>query len=70
LAPRIREGQVAATIYQRPVTQGRQALQALYQFLLDGTRPPTAIKVIPHIVMRSNLDLLLDRGRSGLFSDR
>jgi LacI family transcriptional regulator len=61
LVPRIREGQVAATIYQRPVAQGRQALQALYQFLLDGTKPPARIKVIPHVVMRSNLDLLLER---------
>ncbi len=61
LVPRIRAGQVAATIYQRPVSQGRQALQALYQFLADGTRPPDRIKVIPHVVMRSNLDQLLGR---------
>lgn len=61
LVSRIREGQVAATIYQRPVTQGRQALQALHQFLLDGTKPPAKIKVVPHVVMRSNLDLLLER---------
>ncbi len=61
LVPRIRAGQVAATIYQRPVSQGRQALQALFQFLLDGTRPPERIKVIPHVVMRSNLDQLLEQ---------
>ena len=60
LVPRIRKGHVAATIYQRPLSQGRLALQALYQFLLDGTRPPARIKVLPHIVMRSNLDLLLE----------
>jgi LacI family transcriptional regulator len=60
LVPRIRKGHVAATIYQRPISQGRLALQALYQFLLDGTRPPARIKVIPHVVMRSNLDLLLE----------
>ena len=29
----IRAGKVAATVYQRPVSQGRIALQALYQFL-------------------------------------
>ena len=61
LVPRIRAGQVAATIYQRPVSQGRQALQALYQFLAEGTRPPDRIKVIPHVVMRSNLDQVLER---------
>jgi LacI family transcriptional regulator len=60
LVPRIRSGQVAATIYQRPLSQGRLALQALYQFLLDGTSPPARIKVLPHVVMRSNLDLLLE----------
>jgi LacI family transcriptional regulator len=65
LVPRIRKGHVAATIYQRPVSQGRLALQALYQFLLNGTKPPARIKVVPHVVMRSNLDLLLDRDRSG-----
>lgn len=57
----IRAGRVAATLYQRPPTQGRLALQALYQYLLDGTCPPPRIQVAPHVVMRSNLDLFLDR---------
>jgi LacI family transcriptional regulator len=61
LVPWIRKGSVAATVYQRPVSQGRQALRSLYQFLLDGTRPPERIKLVPHVVMRSNLDLVLDR---------
>ena len=64
LVPHIREGRVAATIYQRPLSQGRLALQALYQYLLDGTRPPTRIKVPPHVVMRSNLELLLQNSES------
>ena len=38
----IRAGKVAATVYQRPLSQGRLALQALHQFLLNGTRPPRA----------------------------
>jgi LacI family transcriptional regulator, galactose operon repressor len=57
----IRAGKVAATVYQRPVNQGRLALQALYQFLLNGTRPAERLRVVPHIVMRSNLDLFLER---------
>jgi len=61
LVPWIREGAVAATLYQRPVTQGRLAVHALYRYLLDGTRPPERLKVMPHVVMRSNLDLVLDR---------
>src|SRR5512133_1654968 len=36
LIPFIRRGVVAATVYQRPLTQGQLALQALYRFLLEG----------------------------------
>jgi len=57
----IRAGKVAATVYQRPVSQGRMALQALYQFLVNGVRPPSRLRVVPHLVMRSNLDLFLER---------
>jgi LacI family transcriptional regulator len=57
----IRAGKVAATVYQRPLSQGRLALQALYQFLLNGTRPAPRLNVVPHLVMRSNLDLFLER---------
>jgi len=63
LVPWIRRGAVAATVYQRPVTQGRMAVQALYQFLLDGTAPAPRLKVVPHVVMRSNLELVLERSR-------
>jgi LacI family transcriptional regulator len=65
LVPWIRQGAVAATVYQRPVTQGRMAVQALYQFLLDGTVPAPRLKVVPHVVMRSNLDLVLERLTQG-----
>ena len=57
----IRAGKVAATMYQRPLSQGRLALQALYQYLLDGTRPASKLRVVPHVVMRSNLDQFLER---------
>jgi LacI family transcriptional regulator len=61
LVERIRAGTIAATVYQRPLSQGRLALQALYQFLLDGTCPTARMHVVPHLVMRSNLDLFLER---------
>jgi LacI family transcriptional regulator len=61
LVERIRAGTIAATVYQRPLSQGRLALQGLYQFLLDGTCPPARVHVVPHLVMRSNLDLFLER---------
>ena len=63
LLPCIREGLVAATVYQRPLSQGRLALQALYEFLVHGTCPPPRIKVVPHLVMRSNLELFVERLR-------
>jgi LacI family transcriptional regulator len=57
----IRAGKVAATVYQRPLTQGRVALQALYQFLHHRKRVPAQQRVVPYLVMRSNVDLVLER---------
>jgi LacI family transcriptional regulator len=61
LAEMIRTGEVAATVYQRPLSQGRIALQALYQFLHGGRTPAAHQRVAPHLVMSSNLDLVLER---------
>lgn len=61
LVERIRAGTIAATVYQRPLSQGRLALQALYDFLLNRVCPPTRMHVVPHLVMRSNLDLFLEK---------
>jgi LacI family transcriptional regulator len=60
LAPLIRDGSVAATIYQRPKAQGRLAFQSLHQFLVEGTCPPPHHRLAPHVVLRSNLDLFLE----------
>ena len=57
----IRAGKVAATVYQRPLTQGRAALQALYQYLQRRDRVPDSQRVVPYVVMRSNVDLVLER---------
>lgn len=61
LVPLIRSGRILATIYQRPDTQGRLAFQALHRFLIEGQCPRPRIRVAPHIVMSSNLDLFLER---------
>ena len=61
LVPFLKSGRVLATIYQRPEAQGRMAFEALHHFLVDGRCPPPRIKLNPHIVMRSNLELFLDR---------
>jgi LacI family transcriptional regulator len=65
LLPHITSGRVAATIHQRPWTQGRIVFQALHRFLAEGVAPLPFIRLSPHIVMKSNLKLFLERIRSG-----
>jgi LacI family transcriptional regulator len=60
LIPLIRSGKVLGTVYQRPQTQGRMAFQALYQFLVEGKCPATRLRLAPHIILRSNLNLFLE----------
>ena len=61
LVPQIRSGAVAATIYQRPRTQGRMAFRVLREFLTEGECPSYQITLAPHLVMRGNLDFFLER---------
>jgi LacI family transcriptional regulator len=61
LGPFIESGRVAATMYQHPSMQGQLAFQTLYKFLVDGVRPRAVIRTAPHIVMKSNLKLFMDR---------
>lgn len=63
LVDEIRTGAVAATIYQRPRTQGVMAFRLLHEFLVDGECPSHQVTLAPHLVMRGNLDFFL-RGRS------
>ena len=64
MAEFIESGRVAATLYQRPLVQGQIAFQAIYKFLTEGVSPPAVIRLSPHIVMRSNFKLFLERMRS------
>ncbi len=61
LVPLIRRGRIAVTMYQRPLTQGRMAFEALYRFVTDRWCPPAQTRLIPLVVMRSNLDLVLEK---------
>jgi LacI family transcriptional regulator len=61
LGPFIESGRVAATMYQRPSMQGQLAFQTLYRFLVDGVRPSPVTRMAPHIVMKGNLKLFMDR---------
>lgn len=57
LAPMIEACEVLATLYQRPFTQGRVAIQSLLRFLIDGVRPNPVTRLTPHIVLRGNLSV-------------
>jgi hypothetical protein len=51
---------VLATLYQRPLTQGRMALEALHRFIVEGVRPKSVYKLPPYIVLRSNIELFIE----------
>jgi len=57
LVPFIESGKLLATLYQRPFTQGKTALDLLVRYLLEGVAPPLLTRLAPHIILRSNLDL-------------
>ena len=57
LVPLIETGKVLATIYQRPFTQGKLALETLLKCLLEGGKPQPIIRLVPHLIFRSNLSL-------------
>ena len=62
LLPWIRSGKVAATMYQRPLTQGQEAIQLLYRYLQTRVLPtPLRQVVAPYAVMNSNLNIVLQR---------
>jgi LacI family transcriptional regulator len=61
LVPLIESGKIMATLYQRPFTQGKVAMEMLAHYLTDGVRPETVNRLAPHIVLRSNLPLFLNR---------
>jgi LacI family transcriptional regulator len=60
LLPLIRSGHVLATLYQRPLTQGRMAFEVLHRFIVEGVRPRSVYKLPPYIVLRSNIDLFIE----------
>jgi LacI family transcriptional regulator len=61
LIPLIESGKILATLYQRPFTQGKVALETLTRYLVDGVKPEPVTRLAPHIILRSNLPLFLNR---------
>ena len=60
LAQLIESGKVLATLYQRPRTQGRMAVELLYRQFAGAPPQDMPGRLAPHIVLRSNLCLFLD----------
>ncbi len=69
LAVMIESGKVLATLYQRPYTQGKLALETLIRFLVDGVEPTSTTRLAPEIVLRSNLNIFLDQPSDPFKSD-
>jgi LacI family transcriptional regulator, galactose operon repressor len=61
LVPLIESGKILATLYQRPFTQGKLAFNALCHYLVEGVVPEPITRLAPHIILRSNLHLFLER---------
>jgi LacI family transcriptional regulator len=61
LVPFVESGCILATLYQRPFTQGKTAMETLMRHLVDGIKPEPITRLAPHIVLRSNLPLFVDR---------
>lgn len=57
LSEYIRNGVVAATIYQAPEKQGRVAIMNMYRYLSEKETIPAQIRIPPQIVLRSNLSV-------------
>jgi LacI family transcriptional regulator len=57
LVPFIEKGEVLASLYQRPYTQGKTAFEVLVRFLTQQITPEQATRLAPHIILRSNLSL-------------
>ena len=64
LIDQIRGGKIAATIFQRPYTQGRLAFRVLQEFLVHGRCPAFRLTLAPHLIVRGNLDFFLEKQTS------
>jgi LacI family transcriptional regulator len=61
LVPLIENGQILATLYQRPFTQGKVAFENLMTYLLEEKKTSSVLRLAPHIIFRSNLPLFSNR---------
>jgi len=64
LVPLIERGQIMATLYQRPYTQGKVAFEKVLAYLLKGSNEEPVVRLAPHIILRSNLSLFSSHVRN------
>lgn len=65
LVPSLESGQVTATIYERPYSQGRIAFRTLHEYLIENKMPTVRLMLDPVLVMRSNLQRVMQRVGGG-----
>jgi LacI family transcriptional regulator len=61
LVPLLESGKVLATLYQRPQAQGKMAFETLLGHLIEKDKHVKTHRLAPHIILRSNLPLFLNR---------
>lgn len=61
LVPLLESGKILATLYQRPEAQGKLAFESLVAHLIDKHKPVRTHRFAPHIILRSNLPLFINR---------
>jgi LacI family transcriptional regulator len=61
LVPLLESGKVLATLYQRPEAQGKMAFETLIGYLMDKDKAVKTHRFAPHIILRSNLPLFVNR---------
>ena len=66
MVPHLESGAVAATLHQRPLTQGKVVVEQLIRYLTEGKVERVETRLAPHLVMRSNLHLFLDAETRGM----
>lgn len=61
IASLIQNGSLLASLHQRPFAQGKIAFEVLVRYLLSGAKPEQVTRLAPHIILRSNLSLFINK---------
>lgn len=70
MIPHLKNGTIAASIYQDPYLQGQTAVRILVDHLTNGAAMPATVYLNPVIVMRSNVDLFREASKNHRLGNR